>query len=131
MSRLAGKLRAAAPEAWKECRLALREAAKPVLATAQANVSYSSRIPQTGRIRVTGGGNVKITFGGDSAPDAPAIENQGRGFVRHKVFGQDVWTSKNSHPAWLAPALDQHSEAAAAAIEAAVMAAVDHALEMA
>lgn len=125
LSRLAKDLRKAAPEAWKAYRVAAKALAQPVLADAKARASYSSRIPQSGKIRVTSGGNIKIIFGGDAAPDAAAIENRGRGFVRHPVFGdRNVWTSKGSHPAFLAPALAARAEEVAKGIEEAVYASV-------
>ncbi|HEY1690060.1 MAG TPA: hypothetical protein VGF95_14490 [Solirubrobacteraceae bacterium] len=119
-------LRAGAPAVWKAYRVAVRPAAAVVLADAQARASYSSRIPGSGRIRVTAGGNVKVIFGGDAAPDAAPIENRGRGFVRHPVFGnRENWTEKNSHPAFLGPAFAAHQVEAMETIERAVLAAID------
>ena len=130
LSRLARDLRKGAPEAWKAYRKSVRAVAEVVKKDAQARASYSKRIPQSMKIRVTAGGNVKIVAGGDAAPDAAAIENKGKGFVRHKVWGHaDRWTDKHSHPAFLAPALDAHREEVASAIEAAVYDAVRRAVE--
>ena len=136
LSRLARDIRAASPAAWKACRVALRASGQTILDTAKANASYSSRIPGSGKVVVTAGGNIKVTFGGESAPDAAAIENKGKGFVRHPTFsprpGVDEkvgWTSARSHPAFLGPALDAHREEIAAAIIAAVGDAVEHALK--
>lgn len=137
LSRLARDLRRAAPEAWRAYRLAARAAAQPTLKDARARASYSRRrdernsrgIPASLRIRVTAGGNVKVVAGGARAPNAAPIENRGRGFVRHPVFGhRDRWTSKGSHPAFLAPAFDAHREAAVRVIEEAVTMAVEQAL---
>lgn len=125
LSQLARDLRAAAPAALKAYRVAARALAVPVLADAQQRASFSSRIPGSGRIRVTGGGNVKIIFGGDAAPDAAPIENRGKGHVRHPVFGnRQVWTDKNSHPAFATPAFDAHRETVARGLEEAVFKAV-------
>jgi hypothetical protein len=67
---------------------------------------------------------VKITFGGDAAPNAAPIENRGKGFVRHPTFGRkdgpNDWTSKNSHPAFMATALAAHQEEIAKGIERGV-----------
>ena len=130
LSRLARDIRACSPEAWKACRVALRAAGNVVLDQAKANAAFSHRIPQSGKVRVTAGGNVKVVFGGDAAPDAAAIENKGRGDVRHPVFGRSTaWTSKNSKPAFLAPALDAHRDAIAEAVGTAVAHAVEVALK--
>jgi hypothetical protein len=129
LGRLARDLRRASPEAWKALRVSLRATAQPVLEDARARASFSKRIPGSMRIVVTSGGNVKIVAGGEQAPDAAAIENRGKGFVRHPVFGnRERWTSKNSRPAFLAPAFDAHKDQVAAEIEAAVAAAVDRAI---
>ena len=130
LARLARDLRKAAPDAWKAYRTSVRAVAEVVLEDAKQRASFSSRIPQSMKIRVTAGGNVKIVAGGDAAPDAAAIENRGRGFVRHPVFGnREKWTAKGSHAAFLAPALDAHRDEVAQAIEEAVADAVTRAIE--
>ena len=129
LSRLARDLRRASPEAWKAYRVAVRAAAEVVMRDAKARASFSTRIPGSMKIRVTSGGNVKIVAGGDTAPDAAAIENKGKGFVRHPVFGnRENWTAKSSHPAFMAPAFDAHKEEVLRAIEDAVHAAVVRAI---
>lgn len=128
LSRLARNLRAAGPASWKAYRVAVRAAAAPMLADMQDRASFSSRIPQSGKVQVTAGGNVKIVF---SAPDAAPIENRGRGMVRHPVFGnRNVWTAKNSHAAFAAPALAAHQAAMVEAIETAITDAVRRTLEL-
>lgn len=122
LSRLARNLRASGPAAWKAYKVSVRAAAQVVLADAQSRASFSQRIPQSGRVQVTAAGNVKIVF---TAPDAAPIENGGKGFVRHPVFGnREAWTSKNSHPAFAAPAVEAGQEAMVAAIETAITDAV-------
>jgi hypothetical protein len=122
LSRLSKSLRQASPAAWKAYKIAVRTAAEAVLRDMQARASYSSRIPQSGRVVVTAAGNVKIVF---DAPDAAPIENSGKGFVRHPVHGHmDRWTAKNSHPAFASPALAAHQEEVLLAVEAAVTEAV-------
>lgn len=126
LSRLARNLRRASPQAWKAYKAAVHVAAEALLREMQANASFSSRIPQSGRIRVTAGGNVVIEF---TAPDAAAIENKGKGFVRHPVYGnREVWTEKNSHAAFAAPALEAGAPAVVAAIEEALAEAIASAL---
>ncbi len=130
LARLARDLRRASPDAWKAYRVSVRAMAQVVLDDARSRAAFSTRIPQSGRIRITSGGNVKVVFGGDLAPDAAAIENKGRGFVRHPVFGdRQDWTDKNSHPAFLAPAFEAHREEVLTAIEEAVIEAVDVAVK--
>lgn len=70
--------------------------------------------------------NAKIQFGGDAAPDAAPIENKGKGFVRHPVFGnKDVWTAKNSHPPFLGPAFEEDREEAMAVLDEAVFRTIE------
>lgn len=106
---LAADLRSVAPAAWAATKRGLAEAGELVLRDAQQNASYSHRIPGTGVVQVTNAGVVRVRFGGDQAPDAAPIENEGKGHVRHPVFGnRAVWTNKNSHPAFLAPAVNKN-----------------------
>jgi len=106
-------------------------AAMPVLADARARASYSHRIPAAMRVRMVGNLVVEIIVDGNAAPDAAPIENKGRGFVRHPTFArggdrsQWHWTNKNSHPAFLRPALDAHRAEVELAIEAGVIDAVE------
>jgi hypothetical protein len=130
LSRLAADLRLAAPEAWKACRVALKAAGEIVAADARARTSYSSRIPGSVKVRTTSGGNVKVVAGGARAENAAPIENRGKGFVRHPVFGdREDWTAKNSRPAFLAPALAAHMDEVATAVENAIAIAVERALD--
>lgn len=96
-------IRRASPEAWKVTRVRLRAIGQTVADDVKAATSYSTRIPGSVKVRTTAAGNVKVTIGGDAAPNAVPIENKGRGFIRHPVFGRDVWTAKNSRPAFLLP----------------------------
>lgn len=137
IARLAKDIRAASPAAWKGCQKGLRAGGELIADAAARNASYSRRVPGSRKVRTTGRGNIKVSFGGDAAPNAAPIENKGRGFIRHPVYltydqahsGGDKyknrWTEKNSHPAFLAPALeettDQVAEMALDAIESAVL----------
>lgn len=122
LSRLSRSLRRAAPVAWATYKATAREAAGVILEDAQSRASFSQRIPGSGSVQVTGGGNVKIVF---TAPNAAPIENQGRGFVRHPVYGHmDRWTDENSRPAFASPALEAHIAPTVAKIDAALREAV-------
>lgn len=126
LSRLSRSLRRASPAVWAAYKVAVREAAEIVLEDMKRRAEFSSRIPQSGRVVVTAGGNVKIVF---DAPDAAPIENGGKGKVRHPVYGhRDRWTDTNSHPAFAAPALAAHQDEMLAAIEKALTEAVNRAL---
>ena len=127
LTRLSRDLAASAPRAWAACRAGLREAGNVVAEDARQRVSYSSRIEWSIKVR-TSLGNVKVVAGGDAAPNAAPIENKGQGFVRHPVFTRNVWTAKNSRPAFLAPALDAHREEVLKIIEDSVFGAVEGAI---
>ncbi len=130
LSRLARALRDAGPEVWKECRAKLRAAGQIVADDAKLRSSpFSGRIEYSIHVRTTASGNVKVIAGGESAPDAAAIENRGKGFVRHPVFGnREVWTDKNSHPAFLAPALDANADRIVEIVETGIHTAIDAAM---
>lgn len=126
LSRLSKQLRAASRVAWKAYRVGAMAGAEIVLKDAQARASYSKQIPGSGRVGVTAGGNPKVVF---TAPNAAPIENRGKGFVRHKVFGHDDrWTDKNSHPAFGRPALDAHASEVVALVERALVDAISRVL---
>lgn len=112
----AAQMRATIPAAHAAAKKALEAGGEMVAKTAAANASYSDRIPGSLRVTVSGTLLVKVYAGGDAATDAAAIENRGKGFVRHPVFGnRAAFTDKNSHPAFLQPA-GEHDEAAIAAL---------------
>jgi hypothetical protein len=128
LSRLARDLAKASPEAWAACRTSMRMAVAPIAEEARVRAAFSSRIEYTIKVR-TGRGNVKIVAGGEAAPNAAAIENRGKGHVRHPVYGnRDVWTEKNSPPAYLEPAYEGGKDKALDEIEEAVVATVERAL---
>lgn len=123
--------RKVAPEAYKAAQIALRTSARVTLSRAAGKAAgFSGRIPQSGRVRMSGL-NARIQFGGDNAPDAAPIENRGKGFVRHPVFGnREVWTDKNSHPAYLGPTFEEDLPAALALIDEAVFRAEERTVGM-
>jgi len=129
LSRLARNLRAASPEAWKACRLAMRAAAAPVMSEAQARAGWSTRIPGSMRIRPRAG-TVKIVAGGPAAPDAAPYEHHGLpGKFRHPLFGnRDYWYDQTARP-FLGPAAEaakgEVSEKLLAAVTEAVMRAIE------
>jgi hypothetical protein len=129
LSHLARSIRTHTPEVWKDCRAGLRVAMEPVAEEARVRAGFSSRIEYTVKIRTTSSGNVKVIAGGTGAPNAAPIENKGRGHVRHPVFGnRDVWTDKNSPPAFLAPAFDAHRERVLTEVEDVLFASVCRAI---
>lgn len=104
LKKLAADLKLATPEAAKASRSRMRVAAEIVAADARDRVSYSKQIKI--KASVTRVFNAAVIASGK--PAAP-IENNGKGYVRHPVFGDmDDWTAKGSHPAYLAPALDSN-----------------------
>lgn len=121
---LAKALKDVGPEAYKELQAEMKAAGEKVAADARQRVAYSPRIVASIKVR-TSPGNFKVLAGGESAPDAAPIENGGKGYVRHPVFGdRDTWTSKNSKPAFLAPALAANAPEIAAGLDAAISKAV-------
>ena len=102
----------------------VRAAGELVAKAASRKADFSKRIPAS--IKVTTRGPVaKITAGGEKAPNAAPIENEGKGFVRHPIFPRSgdrsewTWTEKNSHGPFLHPALDENADAAAELIAGA------------
>lgn len=125
LSELSRDLRRVSPETYKATQKTIRVAAMAILADAEERVSYSKRIGRSGKIRMSGL-NATVIFGGDAAPDAAPIENEGRGYVRHPVFGNmNVWTAENSHPAFLAPAFLEKAAEVEEALGDAVLVALD------
>jgi hypothetical protein len=118
---LAADLRRVSPAAWAATKAGLAKGGELVLKDAQANASFSSRIPSSGVVQVSPSGGVRVRFGGDGAPDAAPIENKGKGHVKHPVFGnRSVWTNKNSPPAFLSPAVNKNRVQILAIVERTV-----------
>ncbi|GAA5048172.1 hypothetical protein HNP84_000229 [Thermocatellispora tengchongensis] len=91
------------PDLRKELRPALVRAAKPILAAARANASWSSRIPRATRIKVgftARKGGVSIVVNSKRAPHARPYENLGDpGTFRHPVYGnREVWVTQVARP---------------------------------
>lgn len=130
VGRIARGIRKASPTAWKACRVRLLQVGNTVADDVRSASSFSSRIPQSVKVRTTASGNVRISVGGAGAPDAVPIENKGKGFVRHPVFGdRNVWTAKNSRPAYLLPTFAKRRDWALEEIERAYLDAFVEAFE--
>lgn len=110
-------------QARRELRVFLKEIGDIVSKRAKDNASqFSTRIPGSIQTLVSPTGfSVKIRAGGPGgakAPNAAPIEAQGKGHVRHPIPNTDQWTSKNSPPAFLGPAVDASEAEITAATEA-------------
>lgn len=117
------RLRKGSPELGRQMRTGLREIGQVVADDAKRRASFSKRIPGSIKVRTTSGFSVSVVAGGGNATDAAPIENHGKGFVRHPIFGnRNAWTAKGSHPAFLAPAAD----ASRAAIEEKTVKVIDN-----
>ena len=82
LNRLARDLARVAPEAAKGLTKGMAGAGQVIAANAKARASYSKRIPGSMKVRAARG-NVRVSAGGEAAPNAAPIENKGKGFVRH------------------------------------------------
>ena len=120
VGRVARGIRAASTEAWKSLRLQLRAIGQDVANDAKGRAyDPGNRIVPNIGTRTTAAGNVRIYV-----KDTPGvqIENKGRGFVRHPVFGnREAWTDKNSRPAFLLPAFAAKQEWALQEMEKAYL----------
>lgn len=115
-------LREADAAMYREVQRSLRVVGQEVAARAKANASYSTRIPGSVTVRTSGVNAVVVSA---KSPNAGPVENHGKGYVRHPVFGdRNTWTDKNSHPAFLVPAaterLQENAEAVADALKVQV-----------
>ncbi len=83
---LSKALRKAPAEVRREFRTKWRAAAMIVAESAKSKASFSTRIPDS--IKVRGyGANIQIRAGGDQAPEAAPLENKGKpGYFKHPVF---------------------------------------------
>lgn len=102
LTELAAKLRAVGAAATERFDESLEKAGEIVVKEAGLRAP-GDKIPGSIHAEVAGPGFVRVTT---SLPEAVAIENRGRGHVRHPLFGtREHWYTKNSHPAFLHPAL--------------------------
>lgn len=144
-------LRTAQPDVYRQVRRAVREEAEKVADSAKQNASWSTRIPDTIRVSVTGVNTAVVRAGGDKAPHAAPFEHAGmQGTFRHPVFARDggerdvrtrgaskrlasgkssaannwVWVDQEARP-FLHPAVFEHMDEIVAALGGAVIQAVD------
>jgi hypothetical protein len=112
LTKLARDLRALGPAQDRAVRLGIRHVVNKVRDAARSNASFSTRIPGSVKSHVSVRGlSGSVSAGGSAAPDAAPIENRGKGHVRHPIFGDKTkWTDKNSHSAFLAPAVRANAE---------------------
>lgn len=123
---LSEQLEVLGPGVVEEIRSALRDGLIVLRDEARRNSAYSSRIPgsirtRTNKARMAG----YVTAGGKAAPDAAAIENKGKGYVRHPTFGHLPWTNKSSHPAFFAPAVEKKKDEVQAIVYGRISALID------
>lgn len=114
---LAGKLRALSAEMETTLLEALKECGELVATDARQRVDYSTKIPGSIHTNVAGPGFVRVST---QLPEAVAIENRGRGHVRHPLFGTREHWYNNPQPAFLYPALRATGESFADAAVAAI-----------
>ena len=123
---LARDLARAHPVLSKELKLQVRAAGDLVKEEAKRRTGYSKRIPRSLRTSVTAFGTTeKVVAGGAKAADAAPIENRGKGFPRHPLFGTRTHWYTTNRPAFLAPALEDKAEEVAELIAQATDRAFD------
>lgn len=108
----------------KDLNRNLRAAGELVAAKARANASWSSRIPQSIKVRRSSNA-IKVLSLRAQAPEARPLEHGGQpGTFRHPVFGdREVWVSQPARP-FLHPALIETGPAAVLAAKKAVESAL-------
>ena len=132
MKTLSLALKRAPIKVHKAILAALRAEMKVVMADASARASFSSRI--TSSMKIVGSGlRIRGQAGAGSGWIAMPIENRGEGNILHPVFAKKgsaryadkaSWSNKNSHPAFMAPALEAHREEVLQIIEDVVYAEI-------
>jgi hypothetical protein len=102
------RLRATSPAVAKVLRLRLHEVGDVVAEAAREEASFSTRIPGSIKVRVSGFGVKVVGNATGTAPDAAPLENKGQsGSFRHPVFGdRENWVDQKAHP-FLAPASER------------------------
>ena len=123
LKQFAKVIRAASPKAATHMRQKLREVGEMIAEDARTKASWSTRIPQSIKVR-TAGVKVSIVAGDANAPHARPYEvgsKRNRQEVRHPVFGnRQVWASNPTRP-FLLPAL----RAREAEVQAAILKVID------
>ena len=126
---LGNALRKSQPALYKETQRALRAVGETVRARAATKASWSTRIPPTLKVRVSGLNSVIVSAGGSAAPGAKPLEHAGaEGTFRHPVFGnRDVWVDQPARP-FLHPAALERLQESAEAVAAALTVQVEKTL---
>lgn len=127
MKKLASDFRRAAPASYRAIQKTLRKTALEVAADAKERSSFSSHISSSGKVKMRGL-NAVVDFGGNSSWWAVPIENAGKGFVSHPLWGRLPMTNKNSHAAFLHPAFNAAVPAYIEELKIAIQAAIEEAL---
>lgn len=124
-SKFARDLRAVAPELKLELLREMKQAGEIVAEDARARSDWSTRIPGSIKVSVSGD-SIKVVANKKKAPNAKPIENHGKdGTFRHPVFGnREVWVDQRARP-FLRPALLAHREMVVAAVKRAVAKALE------
>jgi hypothetical protein len=119
-------LRQSQPALYKATKSSLRAEGAKIAERAKRNFDWSTRIPQTVKVRTSGVASVIITAGDKTAPHAKPIEHAGAsGTFRHPVFGNtDVWVDQPARPS-LHPAALEHLQESAEAVGAALTVQVE------
>jgi hypothetical protein len=143
LDKLARNLKAASPASYKAAKKGLRAAGVVVMEKAAKSADWGrisgqdpedegSRTMNSGHVSVSNGLLVRVWFGGAGAPQAAAIENDGKGFVRHPTYSPRPtapekvgWTDKHSKPAYLEPARAATEAAVATSVRDVVEQAID------
>lgn len=90
-------------------RRAIKEAAQSVADAAKAGSSWSKRIPDAVKLKVSFSARstgVSVEVDGKKAPHARPIDHAGKsGTFRHRVFGTDTWVEQPARP-FFASAVD-------------------------
>lgn len=129
LKNLGAALRKSQPALYRESQKSLRVEGQKIAERAKSNASWSTRIPQTVRVRAAGVNAVIVSAGGQDAPHAKPIEHAGaEGTFRHPVGGnRDVWVDQPARP-FLHPAALERLQESAEAVAAALTVQVEKTL---
>lgn len=118
---IARDMRALPEETRKPVRRRLRTAAEVLATETRREVSWSSTIPSTVRVRTSFRVNregVDVLMGNRSTPHARPYEHLGQGGTfRVRVFGQDVWVDRAARPALFPSAIATQGQMTAEVIQ--------------
>lgn len=99
-------VRSTAPSMYTSVRATLRKTGNDMVQGSRSRSAWSTRIPQTIKVRPSGVLAIIISAGGETAPHAPVYEGKGTaGQFRHPLFGdRTLWYSEDRRP-FLHPAV--------------------------